>query len=71
MSNLRVLQVLLVLSVLPSSESLAEIFGHVGGDVDADLVDEGGHSDGEAVVPKINLKNVLIGRIDRVLNEKQ
>ncbi len=40
----------------------------MGGDVDADLVDECGHSDGEAVVPKINLKNVLIGRIDRVLN---
>jgi hypothetical protein len=43
----------------------------VGGDVNADLVDEGGHSDGEAVVPKRNLKKVLIGRIDRVLNEKQ
>ncbi len=43
----------------------------MGGDVDADLVDEGGHSDGEAVVPKRNAKNVLIDGIDRVLNEKQ
>jgi hypothetical protein len=65
------LLVSLVLSVLPSSECLAEIFGHVGGDVDADLVDEGGHSDGKAIVPKRNLKNVLIGGTDRVLNEKQ
>ena len=43
----------------------------MGGDVDADLVDEGGHSDGKAIVPKRNLKNVLIGGTDRVLNEKQ